>query len=577
MKWTRAQKRGLAWLYAFLMTALMFAIIFWKMNVRYAVNDDSSILRSFMGYGTGEPVRFHIYIHAILAWPLCWLGNAFPGIPWFSWVQMALLFISCVVIAKGIMQCFVKHDKPLWLGACFAALFLYALTLYYVAVFTFTQTAALLGAAAVMQILSIEHDQPAKVLFGMAGALVLVAYAYALRQIAVLPILAFCGLAFAVTFLREYGFGKNARRRARPMIIALVMVAVVMIGLVGLREWEIRNSGADDYLAWQEANSELIDYYGLSNVPPEAYELAGWNDTIQALVHRWCFLDSAISTEAFQVMEQYVSELDTRTFADRLSGAWANAIQLVSSSQTFLLPLLIAVICLMGALLCPRERRSFVLIGLLAAALLFAVMFLYMGYRGRLNLRAALSVMLPCSAFLFAMLPASLPSQKAGIALFCATALLGAALSVWAMQPLMPIMLRDEENDLLLGSAMTDLEEYALSDTESFYLFDFVLLGADQRAFPTYAPDEIPMNISFWGGWGMRSPENIQQFENFDIDVLNFDPEIFLRGDVYLASGRVDPPPVEILNWLREEVDENIDWEIYSEYGNVYIFQFVQY
>ena len=87
----------------------------------------------------------------------------------------------------------------------------------------------------------------------------------------------------------------------------------------------------------------------------------------------------------------------------------------------------------------------------------------------------------------------------------------------------------------------------------------------------------MPHNITFWGGWGLRSPENRQLFERFGIDLDNFDPETLLREDVFIASGRVDPPPMLILNWLHERVSEDIDWEIWSEYGNVYIFHFYEY
>lgn len=581
MKWTHAQKRGFAWLYAFLMTVFMFVMVFWKLDMRYAINDDSSILRSFMGYGTGEPVNFHIFIHGILAWPLCWLGNAFPGIPWFSWAQMVMLFICCVVLAKGIMQCFLKHGKPMWMGAVFAALFLFVLALYYVTVFSFTLTAGLLGGAAVMQILSIEHEKPGKVVLGMAGALVLVAYAYSLRQIAALPILAFCGIAFALTFLEDYGFGKAAKRSAKPMVISIIMVAVVMLGLVGVREVEIRKSGAQDYLAWQESNSEIIDYYGLANVPQEAFDLVGWDENLVELTAMWCFLDNDISTEAFQTMEQYVRDHDTRTFSDRVVTAAESVKNMFivnrTYSFTFILPLLVGLAVLIGALFCKPGKRIRLVLGVLAALALTAVMLLYLGFRGRLPIRAVLIVIQPCAAFFFALLPSAIPNFKRTQTVMGAVMVLCIAVAAWSMQYVMPSMIPDEEMELMLGSAMGDLEEYASGEPESLFLFDSILLGADQRAFPTYAPDEIPMNISFWGGWGMRSPENIQQFEHFDIDVLNFDPEILLRGDVYLASGRVDPPPVEILNWLRKEVDPNIDWEIYSEYGNVYIFQFVQY
>ena len=115
------KKRALCWLLALLMTAALFAFVALCCDVRFAVNDDSGILRAFLGYETGTPASFHIYIHGLLAKPLYWLSCAFPGVMWYSWMQLALLFLAQTVISKSIMQCFVKHEKPLWLGAVFAA------------------------------------------------------------------------------------------------------------------------------------------------------------------------------------------------------------------------------------------------------------------------------------------------------------------------------------------------------------------------------------------------------------------------------------------------------------------------
>ena len=120
---------------------------------------------------------------------------------------------------------------------------------------------------------------------------------------------------------------------------------------------------------------------------------------------------------------------------------------------------------------------------------------------------------------------------------------------------------------------MGDLEEYASWEPDSFFLYDDMLVGADLRAFPEY-PDGLIGNTAFWGGWEMRSPESIRQFAAYDIDLTDFDPEIFLRGDVYVASGRVDPPPTLLWNWLREELGDDVQCELWAENGTVFFFSF---
>ena len=568
---THSRKRALCWLYAALMTAAMMLYVLLCTEVSYAMNDDAGILRAFLGYESGVPASFHIYIHGLLAWPLRALSTAFPGLPWFSYAQLALLALACLVIAKSLMQCFVKHEKALWAGAVLAGVVLAALCMKYVIRLTFTQTSALLGAAAVLQICSIEHDRGgAKVVLGMAGALVLVAFSYALRQITALPVLAFCGLAWLIALWEAYG--KKQGRSIRPMLLSLVMVAVVMLGLVGVRELEIRQSDAQGYLAWQEANTDVIDFYGLSSVPDEAFDLVGWDESTRAMAKKWCFLDSDLSSEAFLTLTEYMDTHDQRTFADRVKEAgdtFAGVVRGNADDMLCLLPALIVGLCTL--IFAVAHRRWTVVFGIAAAVCGSAVMLFYLAYGGRLPLRALLMVALPASALFFGLLPAALPKKAQLPLVVCC-----AAIAVWCVAVFLPGMLPDEEADLELGNAMGDLEEYALSEPESLFIYDDTLVGADVRAFPDYS-EGVPHNITFWGGWGLRSPENKQLFERFGIDLDHFEPETLLRDDVFIASGRVDPPPMLILNWLHEKVGENIDWEIWSEYGNVYIFHFYEY
>lgn len=565
---THSRKRGLCWLYAALMTAAVMIYVLLFTEVRYAMNDDAGILRAFLGYESGEPASFHIYIHGLLAWPLWALSTAFPALPWFTYVQLALLALACLVIAKSLMQCFLKHDKPLWAGAALAVLVLVTLCMKYIIRLTFTQTSALLGAAAVLQILSIEHENGKKVIFGMLGALVLVAFSYALRQITALPVLAFCGLAWLIALLEEYG----QKRSIRPMIISLILVGVVMGGLVVVREAEIRHSDAQDYLAWQESNTDVIDFYGLSTVPDEAFDMVGWDKTTRAMAGKWCFLDSDLSIEAFNQLTQYMEAHDERTFTDRVKEAGETFAKVVRNNPADMRGLLLVLLTGAFALVLAIVRKSWTTVfGIAAAVCGSAVLIFYLAYGGRLPLRALLMVALPCGALFFGLLPKVLPGKVQLIFLLCCT-----AIAVWCVASFLPAMLPDKEADLALGNAMRDLEEYALSEPESLFIYDDTLVGADLRAFPDYS-EGVPNNITFWGGWGLRSPENKQLFANFDIDLDNFEPETLLRDDVFIASGRVDPPPMLILNWLHEKVSEDIDWEIWSEYGNVYIFHFYEY
>lgn len=573
-----ARRRGaVCWLTALGMTAAMFAFIFLVLDPKYAVNDDSGILRSFMGYETGVPAHFHIYLHGLLAWPLHWLGLAAPGVAWFSWMQLAFLFLASVVCQKSIMQRFAGAKKPLWLGALFALAFTCAFVLPYATRITFTQTAALLGAAAVLQILSVNHEGASfgAILRGMGLALVLLVLAYAMRQVAALPVLGFCGVALLYVAAREYGFGRL--KSMKPLAASVVLAAVVMAGLAGLREWEIDANGARDYLAWQASTEDLMDRYGFEGIPQEELDRVGWSANTAAMVgSQWFFLDESISTEAFDQLTAYVHATRDSSLSARMEEA-AEVLSAFPADNPTAVPslwLLAAVLAVAaaGAALLPAGERFKTLGTLLLTVLLAAAMLGYLAFdKGRLPLRAALMALLPAAAMGFGLLPRAL-SGRAAKALSALSLAACVGLCGWHLALQIPELLPDEEYEAEYGNPVSDLLEYALMNEDMLIIHDITLVG-DMRLFPDTSQG-MAHNVSYWGGWGLRSQESIEQFAHFDIDLLHFPPETFLRDDVLFATAVVDPPPNHLLNYLREKVDPNVDCMIYGEYGFAYFFQF---
>ena len=179
--------------------------------------------------------------------------------------------------------------------------------------------------------------------------------------------------------------------------------------------------------------------------------------------------------------------------------------------------------------------------------------------------------LLPAAAMVFALLPEAFCARRGRIMM--AVALVACVgLCAWQGALQIPSLLPDEEREAELGNPVEDLLEYALSDESMLIIHDNILAG-DLRLFPDTS-EGIPHNVSFWGGWGLRSGESIRQFANFGIDLLHFPPETFLRDDVLFAATVVDPPPKFMLNYLREKVDPNVDCMLYGENGFVYFFQF---
>ena len=112
------------WLTGLCMSTALMAAIFLFGDLKYAMNDDTAILRQYMGFGTGAIPEAHAFLHPLLSTPLRWLGLAAPEVPWFSWMQLTLLWLACMVSVKALMQCFAKRGFSMALGAAAGAVYL---------------------------------------------------------------------------------------------------------------------------------------------------------------------------------------------------------------------------------------------------------------------------------------------------------------------------------------------------------------------------------------------------------------------------------------------------------------------
>ena len=225
--------------------------------------------------------------------------------------------------------------------------------------------------------------------------------------------------------------------------------------------------------------------------------------------------------------------------------------------------LFIAAILLVGSFILLAQ------INIWLTLLLFAACMVYLAAQGRLPARAARMAFLPAAALLFALLAQVLPGGRVACALVAAGCL---AFGGWYTVYAVPALTLDEELAWEVGDPAAVLDECALWDNDILFIYDLTL-AIDGRLFPN-TEEGVPTNVTFWGGWSLRSPGNIEVFDRFGIDLMNFEPEVFLREDVCLATGVADPGPELVLRYLRENVDPTVECSLFGEDQGVYMFQF---
>lgn len=555
-------RAGISWLMSFGLSTLMFLFYLLCCHKRYATVDDGLITHVFMGYIGGEIPTFHVYLNALLTYPLHWLATAFPSVPWFTWMQLFFLWLASAVFLHSMIRTFTNHDHPLWLGLLMGLVFCCLFVMPYALSMTYTVTTALIGAAGIMQMLSIDYKRATDgaIIRGMMLSLVLIVLGYSLRQMTLLPVIAFCGLAFVYCTAEYFGFGKGAKRSLRPMVISLVITAVVLGSLVGLREVEIRAKGMQDHLLWQESRIEVMDYLGMPDLPEDVLEEIGWSQGHVKMARKWYFIGA--STQDYEAIASYsLASTQPETTAQSLQNAGAKlqafALSEPNTMRTACLLMTILALCIIGLLM----QRNGTLWRWLCLLLLVLGGSAMVGYLllSRFVLRGALTVYLPFAALLFGLI---------GAMLVLTAALLGeyalVNLPSQIKRPTLNLSFT-EPDDVFCAR-----DEYALAHPDTLFLCDHNLVK-DYRLFPA-AQDGVPENLLIWGDWNYGSGEYREMLASFGIEMDEIDASIFLRDNVRFLSDTGEPSLDLPLAYIQEECGEGIGYHLEEEYISLYAF-----
>lgn len=541
---------ALPWLLGALMTAALWGFLVLYSDIHYATNDDQFILRTFMGCQPGGAPNFHLYIHGMYAYPLSWLSGLTPGVAWFSILQIALLSLSLTTIAKSLLQCAWRSDHGPWSSLLFALCFLILFGMTYCARVTYTCTAAMLGAAATAQIMSVDcrNGSDAAILRGMLFALLLVVLCYGLRQMTALPVLCYCGIAFLFKYFTCFGSLKRPHRPLKPLLITLTLVAVVMGGLAIGREIEIDAKGQREYLDWQQARISVLDYIDLEKLPPEALASVGWSDTLNELLLKWYTMDESISTQAFRTLRANYYNQQTRTSP----GAAVQDLIFRSPMVVRSMLILTLITSVLIVLLLLRKDCRWHVAALVCTSGFCVLFFAYLALQGRLPYRAVMVPLLPAAAFVFCLLPVGVrPCRRVLLPAFCA--FLCVLTLCYALPAAQEIKRRPPSPwDY---NAFEDMDQQALAKPDVLYLYSTELVN-DMRMFPDMSAG-LPQNLMFWGGWQRGSPEYIARTAPFGIDSDHFTPEDWINPSIRYITLKLEPDET-LFQYLRETVSPNI-------------------
>lgn len=556
------------WLWGAGITALLWGFLLCFSDIYFAANDDQFILRAMTGFQPGGTPDFHPFLLGFYVYPLRWLQRFFPGVAWYSLLELLLLALALTVILKSLLQCWLRAGRRLRTGLLLCAGYAALYGSNYLARVTFTVTGAMLGAAAVAQILSIDCQSASdrSLLRAMTLAILLLILCYGLRQLSLVPVLGYCGIAFLLRFCSFFGFGKQTKRSARPMLVAAGLALLILGGLFAGRALEIRLKQKQDALQWQQARSQVLDYINLKSLPSEALESVGWTDEQRILLDKWNTMDEAISTEALRSVRKnwYNSETTTTAGAAIEDLRWR--------SPWFVQTMVVLFGLGLFALFCAfRNRREnpWLPLALLMTGLLCFLFFCYLALKGRLPYRAVTVALLPAAAMVFCLLgECPLPTARKGW-----RAALGILLAVSMAAPL-PALLGAVRRRRSPWDYNThaDMDAQALAHPDLLLIYSTELVN-DMRMFPDTSQG-VPQNLTFWGGWSRGSEEYTAKLAAFGLDGEHFTAADWLRPALRFISLK-EAPDEALLAYLRSELGP-VEWEAEKVSAGLYFFRFFQ-
>ncbi|MBP3646985.1 MAG: hypothetical protein J6K55_11260 [Clostridia bacterium] len=547
--------RRFRWMVPWLVGALTAAVLFVGLaavgGLRYENSDDMLFVKGFMGFEGGTPVSFTLYTHTFLAWILYGLSTALPGIAWFSVFQLGLLWLSAAVTVKSAIR------LGSWKGFIGSGLYLGVFAAFACARLSYTTTAALAGAAAVMQLMELEKTKTRTGRMAcLFWACALFLGAYSLRQMTALPILAYCLLSltwYAARRIRD-------KRSIRPVVMACAVLCGLLAVFAGVREWEITARGERDTLKWQQSRIELFDYTSFEqDAAPAVQSDSGLTDLQTQLVQQWYFWDTDVDREAFDAMRQAYN-------GEPKAGVFKKLGDFLRSSPRYGYAIVFLLILSLWIFLGDDKSRLSSIAALLAL-LGGLVMLIYLCWRGRVLFRGLDTVFFPCGATLLALaLRTNLPQKKLVSAVLCAALALTAG-----MDALLTLDVLDEKPDSISQQREAELEVYALKNPDRLIVRTPNLLR-DTRLMPDVSAG-IPINTAIWGDWYCRMPGWRQQLEHYGFDTGDFHLSDWADSALVFATNE-DAPPQLLVDGIAESLGQSVVYEKIGTEGTLSFFAF---
>lgn len=500
----------------------------------FETTDDMTIMNMVSGFYTGVPTFQTIYGTFFWGKLLTILYSLTGNIPWYTVILMILIFVSLVDICFALETVLSRFGKTTIAGIAFFVLLFFSVFCYFSSAFQYTAVAALCGTAAIINIYAVndlkdKHWRVANYIM----TFILYFFAYNIRVDVGYLSLAGCFLAL---FMNRIVL---QRIKNKKVIIYLSLIVIVVLSSYGLNSIYEYTNEISEFREYNNERVAYIDYpYIGYNENPELYESIGWSETLASLVRSWYFLDEAVTTDAFRVLNDArgTQDFNIQEALQQMIRWNMNLVnegfEIQISEEVHLQILCWFLGVFLSSIYCIKKKKWKNIFEIWGYFISFAVIEMYFIYQERLPLRVIESLiyifMIPGIFSIIMACDAQKNLKKQYITAFIGIAIAAVIFYPEGMWNKVYSMTNSESVELR-EQTRTVLEDYAINHKDNIYIYEF-LWDINTDPFIIY-PDGKPKNLFPMGGWDTYLPPYYEKLNNNGLTALY--PENYFEDNIF--------------------------------------------
>lgn len=522
----------------------------------YQVCDDKYLMQFASGQYTGEPSDYMIHIRFPISYLFSGLYKVIPGIDWYGTIMIGMQLLCVTLVMYQLLK---KIDSQKGKAVVVFTVYglLFSMWVTEIVSITYTTSAAFLGLTAIVWYAISDHKIKDYLL-----CILLMVITYNIRYETFYMVVPFAG----VIWLYDFIVSKN---KLAPILFALGLG----IGLLSVIAYDNHMYGSDEWkhlFAYNEKRILLYDYYRddlLDYVKYQStYEELGMDETDRDIIESY---DVTLVPELQDQIQHLVdAHTEERPIGERLKTDVKTIVSEVLMGNK--LVTVLTVLVWFGVLALLIKYKDWVRVRLAVGFIgLQIVLWLYLGFRGRIMTRISRSMMFIFSIMALLCVYYFWQEKKDQIqwknipktlAVVCGVVLVGTSTVAYAKQ-------RNINIDSYTRTNYYDVENYCNAHDENFYFVDLYSISDYEGGYHyNFFNKNSYVNMAMLGDWMGYSPLFWKKLN--DKGITNIQDSIFGDENVFvIASTDKDMSFVEK---LRDHVSCEVVDTIESSQGIVY-------